>query len=68
MKIFQKRLLELRTQFGFTQRDMAQKLSISQPSYIRYEIGGSEPTQENLCKIADIFEVTTDYLLGRSEV
>jgi transcriptional regulator with XRE-family HTH domain len=46
---------------------MAVKLGIKQPSYIRYEIGTSEPTQEILVKIADIFNVSADYLLGRAE-
>jgi len=46
---------------------MAEKLGISQPAYIRYEIGGSEPTQANLVKIADIFDVSVDFLLGRTE-
>ena len=65
MKIFRERLLEQRKLYGYTQRDMAERLGISQPSYVRYENGTSEPTQENLVKIADIFDVSTDYLLGR---
>lgn len=66
MKIFRERLLEQRKLYGFTQREMAEKLGISQPSYVRYENGTSEPTQENLVKIADIFDVSVDYLLGRN--
>ncbi len=66
MKIFRERLLEQRKLSGYTQRDMAERLGISQPSYVRYENGTSEPTQENLVKIADIFDVSTDYLLGRN--
>ena len=50
-----------------TQRQMAEKLGISQPSYIRYENGTSEPTMENLVKIADILDVSIDYMLGRKE-
>ncbi len=46
---------------------MAEKLGISQPSYIRYESGTSEPTLENLTKIANILDVSVDYLLGRKE-
>lgn len=67
MEIFQKRLKEQRKLYDLTQRDMAEKLGISQPSYIRYEKGGAEPSQENLVKIADIFDVSVDYLLGRAE-
>lgn len=65
MKIFRERLLEQRKLYGYTQRDMAERLGISQPSYVRYENGTSEPTQENLVKIADIFDVSTDYLLDQ---
>lgn len=68
MKIFQLNLIELRKLNGLTQRDVALKLGISQPSYIRYENGKSEPTLSNLVKLADIFDVSTDYLLGRKEI
>lgn len=67
MKIFQQRLREMRVMCHLTQRDIADRLGISQPSYIRYENGTSEPTLENLVKIAEIFDVSTDYLLGKSE-
>jgi len=53
--------------YGLTQRQIAEKLGISQPSYIRYENGSSEPKQEVLVKIADIFDVAVDYLLGRKD-
>ena len=68
MKIFQERLRELRKQFGYTQQEMARKLFISQPSYVRYENGSSEPSQENLVRIADLFDVSVDYLLGRKDL
>lgn len=47
---------------------MAAKLNITQPSYIRYENGTSEPSLETLTKIADIFDVSVDYLLGRKDI
>ena len=68
MKVFAERLSELRKQYKYTQRQMADILGISQPSYIRYENDTSEPTQENLVKLADAFDVSVDYLLGRSDV
>ncbi len=67
MRIFQERLKELRKQAGLTQREMAEKLFVTQPSYLRYENGTSEPSQENLVRIANIFDVSVDYLLGRAE-
>ncbi|MCM1194727.1 MAG: helix-turn-helix domain-containing protein [Firmicutes bacterium] len=66
MKIFAKRLIELRNQNKYTQRFMAEKLGISQPSYIRYEQDTAEPTYEKLVLIADLFDVSADYLLGRT--
>ena len=68
MKIFQERLKEQRKLYGFTQREIAERLGVSQPSYIRYENGSAEPSQENLVKIADAFDVSVDYLLGRAEL
>lgn len=67
MKVFQEKLKETRTLCGLTQRQVAEALGISQPSYIRYENGSSEPTLENLAKIADLFDVSVDFLLGRKE-
>lgn len=68
LKIFCERLKELRKAEKLTQRDMAEKLNIVQPSYIRYENGTAEPSQETLIKIAEIFDVSVDYLLGRKEL
>ena len=68
MKIFQERLIEQRKLNNYTQRQLAEYLQIAQPSYIRYEKGTSEPSLENLVKLADLFDVSVDYLLGRSEL
>ena len=68
MDIFRKNIYELRKLNRFTQREVAQRLGISQPSYIRYEDGSAEPTLENLVKIADLYDVSVDFLLGRKEI
>jgi transcriptional regulator with XRE-family HTH domain len=67
MQIFCTRLAELRKLHGFTQRYIADYIGLSQPSYLRYETGTAEPSQENLVKIADLFDVSLDYLLGRND-
>ena len=67
MKIFQERLIEQRKLNKVTQRQLAEYLQIAQPSYIRYENGSAEPNLETLVKIADYFDVSVDYLLGRAE-
>ena len=66
MKVFCERLIEQRKLNKMTQREVADYLNIKQPSYIRYEKGDAEPSFENLVKIADLFDVSADYLLGRS--
>lgn len=48
-----------------TQLQAAQKLSISDGTYKNYEQGKREPNNETLLNIANLFHVTTDYLLGR---
>lgn len=67
MKIFQERLIELRKLNKLTQRQLAEYLNVTQPSYIRYENGTAEPSLENLVKLADCFDVSVDYLVGRKE-
>lgn len=60
------RLKELRNKEGITQGDFAKKLGIARSTYSGYERGTSEPDNVTLDKIANYFEVTTDYLLGRN--
>jgi transcriptional regulator with XRE-family HTH domain len=50
---------------GLTQKECADKLGITLRAWQTYEQGVSEPKQELLCKIADMFDVSLDYLLGR---
>lgn len=64
---FSERLKKLRKQVQLTQVDVAEKLGISQPAYASWERGVKKPTQENLVKIAQILNVSVDYLLGNSE-
>ena len=67
MKIFCERLIEQRKLNNMTQRQVAEALNIKQPSYIRYEKGVAEPSLESLVLLADLFDVSIDYLLGRVE-
>lgn len=64
---FSERLKKLRKDAGLTQVDVAEKLGISQPAYASWERGIKKPTQENLIKIAQILNVSVDYLVGNSE-
>lgn len=64
---FSERLKDLRKQAGLTQVDVAKKLGISQPAYASWERGAKKPTQDNLVKIAQILNVSVDYLVGNSD-
>jgi transcriptional regulator with XRE-family HTH domain len=62
------RLTKLRNQHGFTQQRVADSLGISRGAYANYEIGTREPDAENLKKLAELYNVTVDYLLtGRTD-
>ena len=65
MKIFAQRLLELRKEKGISQAELAKQLQVSYSVVCYWETDRSEPTAPNLVKIADYFDVTVDYLLGR---
>lgn len=52
---------------GLTQQECASNLGITLRAWQGYEQGIREPKFEYLCKIADMLDVTTDYLLGREE-
>lgn len=64
---FSERLKELRKQAHLTQVELASKLGIVQSSYADWERGKKKPTQENLVKIAQILNVSVDYLVGNSD-
>ena len=64
--MFKDRLKLLRTSNKFTQQDLADKLEVSQRTIAFYEKGERHPDYESLLKLADIFECSVDYLLGRT--
>lgn len=50
----------------WTQGYVAEKIGVARVTYTGYENGTKQPPLETVNKLADFFEVTTDYLLGRS--
>ncbi len=64
---FSKRLLELRLERKLTQKQLAEKLNISDRSISYWERGERECNLNNLVEIAAFFEVSTDFLLGISD-
>lgn len=62
------RIKELRTENKITQADLAKVLKISDRAVGYYESGEREPDQDTLLQIADYFDVSVDYLLGRTNI
>ena len=67
MPTFANRLKELRLAKGATQKNMAEWLGITERNYQRYEYGLVDPVASNVSRLADYFNVTADYLLGRTD-
>ena len=57
-------LKKLRTQEGWTQQQLADKLRVTKSVISYYELQERYPSPEVLTKLASIFHVTTDHLLG----
>ena len=58
----------LRIDKNLTQKQVAQHLGISQNTYSQYELGRLNYPVEALIKLADLYGVSVDYLLGRTNV
>ena len=61
------RLKELRKKKGISQLRLATDLNTTQNTISRYETGEREPGVAELIKIADYFNISVDYLIGRTE-
>ena len=61
------RLKELRVAKGFRQKDVAEMLGVDRTTYVKYESGTSEPNKDTFVRLAEIFDVSTDYLLERTD-
>lgn len=66
--MFGKRLKLLRKKYRLTQKDLADKLGISPSSIGMFEQGRRQPDPEMLKKLSSLFNVTSDYMLGISDV
>lgn len=60
------RLVELRKEKGLSQVALAKDLGVDCSTIAKYETGDRLPDLVMLCKLADYFNVTTDYLVGRT--
>ena len=62
------RMKECRIARGMTQAQVAAYLGVAQPVYQRYEKGTFECNYEQLVRLCDIFDVSADFLLCRSDI
>lgn len=61
-------LKHLRKQKGITQQEIANEINTSRSCISNYESGNRQPDNQTIKLIADFFDVSVDYLFGRSEV
>lgn len=65
--MFGDRLKELREEKEMTQEELGKLLNVSRQTISGYEAGAIEPSISNLIKLANIFNISLDYLLGRTK-
>jgi len=64
---FPDRLIELRKKYGISKKELSQAIGVSERMIYYYECGQKSPNMETLIAIADYFDVSIDYLVGRSD-
>ena len=67
MKIYPERLRRLRESMKYSQTAFAEIFGMGQSSIARYEKGEAVPSYELMIKIADYFDVSLDYIFGRTD-
>lgn len=67
MNIFATRLKELREEKGIGQVELAQNLKVSKGIISLWENGLREPSMQSLIAIADFFDCSIDFLVGRTD-
>ena len=61
------RIRDLRDDHDLTQRQVAERLGMSQPQYFRYEQGYRDIPTDILLALAELYQTSTDYILGRTD-
>ena len=67
MKTFHEKIKELRTERGLTQKQVAEHIGLTKNALGNYEAGIREPSLDILRKLCDLFDVSADYLIGRTD-
>ena len=61
---FAEKMIELRKQNGLSQQDLADRLGVSRQAISRWETGAVQPLADSVKSLAQVFQVSTDYLLN----
>jgi transcriptional regulator with XRE-family HTH domain len=64
---FAERLTHLQKERKLNKKEIFEAVGLSRTAYYRYETGGREPSISILTALADFFNVSTDYLIGRTD-
>ncbi|NBK18451.1 helix-turn-helix transcriptional regulator [Anaerotruncus sp. 1XD42-93] len=67
MSTLNERLIQLKNERGLLQKDIARDVGLALRTYQYYETGQRKPDSDTLIALADYFDVSLDYLVGRSD-
>ena len=67
MSTLNERLIQLKNERGLLQKDIARDVGLALRTYQYYETGQRKPDSDALIALADYFDVSLDYLAGRSD-
>ena len=67
MSVFSDNIKKLRKVKGVTQKQLAEELNISENGFQNYELDTRKPYNDILIALADYFDVSIDYLVGRTD-
>ena len=62
-----KRIIEIRKEQGYSQKEIAEKLNTTQQQYAKYENEIQEIPTRRIIELAKIFNITSDYILGLTD-
>ena len=66
--IIGERLGYLRETAGLSQQDVCEIIGVAKTTYSGYELGQHEPTCETICRLAELYQIETDFIIGKGFV
>jgi transcriptional regulator with XRE-family HTH domain len=67
MNVFSQRIKELRLSRNLSLKEVAKIIGMSLMAYAHYEYGDRQPSIETIVKLCDLYDVSADYLIGRTD-